>query len=235
MSAQENTILHIGLSRKDIISCLSEANITPLFLFSQDEITKFTTSSDVIQNTISDGIRKLIILIDPIVVGANDLKKISSVCEKLSIPAIVILESQDLLSLDPASLISDFVVSPVKEDELLVRSIRCFETSDNKITDGTITHGDLSINPTNYEVTIKGQRATLRFKEYELLLLLASHPGRVFDRATLLNQIWGYDYFGGTRTVDVHIRRLRSKIETTPDSSYIETIWNVGYRFKPVD
>ena len=103
------------------------------------------------------------------------------------------------------------------------------------IDDGTITHGELSINPANYEVFIKGQRATLRFKEYELLLLLASNPGRVFDRGTILNQIWGYDYFGGTRTVDVHIRRLRSKIETSPDNPYIETIWNVGYRFRPIE
>ena len=78
---------------------------------------------------------------------------------------------------------------------------------------------------------IKGNRVNLRFKEYELLLLLASNPGRVYDRASLLNQIWGYDYFGGTRTVDVHIRRLRSKIEVLPDTEYIETIWNVGYRF----
>ena len=235
MSAQENTILHIGLSRKEIISCLSEANISPVFLFSQDEISKFTSSSDTSSNTVSGEPGKHIVLIDPIVTGANDLKKISLVCEKFSVPAILILESQNLLSLDPTSLVSDFIVPPVREDELLVRSIRCFETSNNSIIDGTITHGDLSINPTNYEVTIKGQRATLRFKEYELLLLLASHPGRVFDRATLLNQIWGYDYFGGTRTVDVHIRRLRSKIETNPDSSYIETIWNVGYRFRPVD
>ena len=90
---------------------------------------------------------------------------------------------------------------------------------------------DLLINPDNYEVKIKGNRVNLRFKEYELLLLLASNPGRVYDRASLLNQIWGYDYFGGTRTVDVHIRRLRSKIEVLPDTEYIETIWNVGYRF----
>ena len=78
---------------------------------------------------------------------------------------------------------------------------------------------------------MKGERINLRFKEYELLLLLASNPGRVYDRASLLNQIWGYDYFGGTRTVDVHIRRLRSKIEILPETEYIETIWNVGYRF----
>ena len=235
MSAQENTILHIGLSRKEITSCLSEANISPVFLFSQDEIVAFTLPGGAVQENISKAIAKRLVLIDPILVGANDLQKVSSLCEISGIPTILILESQDLLSLDPSSPVSDFIVAPLKEDELLVRSIRCFQDSGNTMPDNTITHGDLSINPTNYEVTIKGQRATLRFKEYELLLLLASHPGRVFDRATLLNQIWGYDYFGGTRTVDVHIRRLRSKIETDPDSSYIETIWNVGYKFRSID
>ena len=71
---------------------------------------------------------------------------------------------------------------------------------------------------------------SLTFKEYELLKFLASHPGRVFTRDTLLNQVWSEDYFGGDRTVDVHIRRLRSKIE---DAShiYIETVRNIGYRF----
>ena len=102
-----------------------------------------------------------------------------------------------------------------------------------KLSDDTvIVRGNLSINPTSYEVVVSNTKINLRFKEYELLLLLASNPGRVYDRATLLNQIWGYDYFGGTRTVDVHIRRLRSKIEHNPDNPFIETIWNVGYRFR---
>tara|TARA_Y100000748_G_scaffold39667_1_gene29358 strand:- start:215 stop:550 length:336 start_codon:yes stop_codon:yes gene_type:complete len=95
-----------------------------------------------------------------------------------------------------------------------------------------ISIGDLTINTANYEVIVSGEKVNLRFKEYELLLLLASNPGRGFDRATLLNQIWGYDYFGGTRTVDVHVRRLRSKIEKDPDNLFIETIWNVGYKFR---
>ena len=81
---------------------------------------------------------------------------------------------------------------------------------------------------------MKGRRIALRFKEYQLLRLLAANPGRVYSREALLSQIWGFDYFGGTRTVDVHIRRLRSKIEDA-DHSFIETIWNVGYRFIQVE
>ena len=81
-----------------------------------------------------------------------------------------------------------------------------------------------------YDVAVSGRRVSLTYKEFQLLALLASNPGRVYTREALLSQVWGYDYLGGTRTVDVHIRRLRSKIEG-PGRSYIETIWNVGYRF----
>ena len=91
--------------------------------------------------------------------------------------------------------------------------------------------GDISINLETYEVFVKNERITLRFKEFQLLQLLISNPEKVYTRESLLNQIWGYNYFGGTRTVDVHIRRLRSKISNS-NSSSIETIWNVGYRFR---
>ena len=91
--------------------------------------------------------------------------------------------------------------------------------------------GDLSIDQERYVVTVAGRRVALTYKEFQLLVLLASNPGRVYTREALLSQIWGYDYLGGTRTVDVHIRRLRSKVES-PGRSFVETIWNVGYRFK---
>ena len=97
--------------------------------------------------------------------------------------------------------------------------------------EGSVVLGGLVINPVNYEVSIDGNRINLRFKEYELLLLLATSPGRVYTREAILNQVWGYDYFGGTRTVDVHIRRLRSKIDSYGEK-FIETVWNLGYRFK---
>ena len=100
--------------------------------------------------------------------------------------------------------------------------------------DTLVRAGDLVINPSRYEVSVKGRRVNLRFKEYELLLLMTKAPGRVYTRESLLNQIWGYDYLGGTRTVDVHIRRLRTKIEDA-DHHFIETIWNVGYRFRDME
>ena len=93
-----------------------------------------------------------------------------------------------------------------------------------------IRTGDVIIDENSYTAKIKGRSLDLTFKEFELLKYLAQHPGRVFTRAQLLHEIWGYDYFGGTRTVDVHIRRLRAKLGPEFES-IIGTVRNVGYRF----
>ena len=90
--------------------------------------------------------------------------------------------------------------------------------------------GDLTIDFHRYEVAVDGEVQAVTYKEYELLKFLATHPGKVFTREVLLNKVWGYDFYGGTRTVDVHVRRLRSKIETG-GMVYIETVRNVGYKF----
>jgi two-component system alkaline phosphatase synthesis response regulator PhoP len=91
--------------------------------------------------------------------------------------------------------------------------------------------GNLVIDLACREVTLEGKTLSLTFTEYELLVFLAANSGRVFTREALLNKIWGYDYYGGDRTVDVHIRRLRAKIEWGKHS-FIETVRGTGYRFK---
>ena len=125
--------------------------------------------------------------------------------------------------------IEDFIVSPFSEEELIARIKLVILKNVDPQNENIIRIGTLSINPINYEVRLNNRVVTLRYKEYELLRLLASNPEKVFSRENLLNQIWGYEYFGGTRTVDVHIRRIRSKIEDAKDLK-IETVWNVGYR-----
>jgi DNA-binding response OmpR family regulator len=95
---------------------------------------------------------------------------------------------------------------------------------------GEIRSGDVVIDEASYTAKLKGVTLDLTFKEFELLKFFAQHPGRVFTRAQLLQEIWGYDYFGGTRTVDVHIRRLRAKLGAEFES-IIGTVRNVGYRF----
>jgi DNA-binding response OmpR family regulator len=101
---------------------------------------------------------------------------------------------------------------------------------ENDPHNGEIRSGDVSIDESTYTARLKGEVLDLTFKEFELLKYLTQHPGRVFTRAQLLQEIWGYDYFGGTRTVDVHIRRLRSKLGPEFEA-IIGTVRNVGYRF----
>jgi DNA-binding response OmpR family regulator len=95
-----------------------------------------------------------------------------------------------------------------------------------------IRSGQLVVNEATYSARINGRALDLTFKEFELLKFLAQHPGRVFTRAQLLQEVWGYDYFGGTRTVDVHVRRLRAKLGAE-NEELIGTVRNVGYRFVP--
>jgi DNA-binding response OmpR family regulator len=97
-------------------------------------------------------------------------------------------------------------------------------------TAGQVRAGDLTIDPTTYSARIKGRPLDLTYKEFELLRYLAQHPGRVFTRDQLLREVWGYDYFGGTRTVDVHVRRLRAKLGSEHES-LIGTVRQVGYKF----
>ena len=93
-----------------------------------------------------------------------------------------------------------------------------------------VVRGDLTIDEATYQARIKGRPLDLTFKEFELLKYLAQHPGRVFTRAQLLQEVWGYDYYGGTRTVDVHVRRLRAKLGPEHES-LVGTVRNVGYKF----
>ncbi len=97
---------------------------------------------------------------------------------------------------------------------------------------GPITAGALVIDEATYSVRLRGRLLDLTYKEFELLKYLAQHPGRVFTRSQLLQEVWGYDYFGGTRTVDVHVRRLRAKLGAEHEV-LIGTVRNVGYRFVP--
>lgn len=98
--------------------------------------------------------------------------------------------------------------------------------------DGLIRSGDLVVDTNGYTANLRGVPIDLAYKEFELLKYLVQHPGRVFTRAQLLQEVWGYDYYGGTRTVDVHVRRLRAKLGGEYEH-LIGTVRNVGYRFDP--
>ena len=160
--------------------------------------------------------------------GSRDVEALCrNVRKEKELPVIGLVTPDKLASLE--GLVDDFVVKPYNAKELATR-IKHLVRRDSDISTEQIRTAGITIDPDKYEVYVNGRLVSLTFKEYELLKFLASHPGRVFTRDALLNQVWSQDYFGGDRTVDVHIRRLRSKIED-PSHIYIETVRNIGYRF----
>jgi two-component system alkaline phosphatase synthesis response regulator PhoP len=144
------------------------------------------------------------------------------------LPVIALIERQIIVKIEPSPDIDDFLVTPFDSEELIFRINRILGKKHESSTK-QIKGRELVVDPDTCEVTVEGSKVDLTFKEYELLKLLAGNKGHVFTREVLLDKIWGYDYFGGDRTVDVHIRRLRSKIEHT--YVYIETVRNIGYKF----
>ena len=102
------------------------------------------------------------------------------------------------------------------------------EKEDNKV----VTYENLSINLTNYELKVKGVQVDTPRKEMELIYHLASNPNQVFTRDQLLDEVWGFDYYGDSRTVDVHVKRLREKLEGASDKWALKTVWGVGYKFE---
>jgi DNA-binding response OmpR family regulator len=126
--------------------------------------------------------------------------------------------------------VDDFVFKPYDFKEVELRIRRLLHEPAKKKSGELITCGDLTIDLARCEVELKGQPVELTFREYELLRFFLNNRGRVHTREGLLNRVWGDDYYGGDRTVDVHIRRLRGKIED-PDHIFIETVRNIGYRF----
>ncbi|HEY7270629.1 MAG TPA: response regulator transcription factor [Dehalococcoidia bacterium] len=143
---------------------------------------------------------------------------------------LLLVRADQLTAIEPSWPVDDFVVLPAAASELALRLRRAVFQKTGLDGDDLLTCGDLVVDMANYKVFVDEQPVSLTFKEFELLRFLMTNRGKVFTREALLNRVWGYEYFGGARTVDVHIRRLRSKIETGA-TVYIETVRNVGYRF----
>jgi len=144
-------------------------------------------------------------------------------------PILAVVPSTLVSSLGPSVPVDDFAVIGASGTELRTRVRRLTRTWPSG--GDTLSRGDLVIDSDTCEVSLSGVLIELTFREYELLKFLASHPGRVYSREALLNSVWGYDYYGGDRTVDVHVRRLRSKIEDA-NHTFIDTVRNIGYRFR---
>ena len=176
---------------------------------------------------------------DAILVDARrDLAHAKSLCRVLRTtglvtPLLAVLTEGGLAALTAEWGIDDVLLDtagPAEVDARLRLSVTRMEPAD--VADSPIRAGDLTIDEASYTVRLRGHSLDLTYKEFELLKFLAQHPGRVFSRGQLLQEVWGYDYFGGTRTVDVHVRRLRAKLGPEHEA-LIGTVRNVGYRFVP--
>jgi len=169
---------------------------------------------------------------DIFVVDRDELLKIVRLDEKQGI-VIAVLDGVVNGALDTLLAADDVLIYPYSVHELELR-LNLAQMKHGGFEAGAgeniLSADGMTINFESYEVTIDGQPVDLTFKEYELLKCLISHRGRVYTRDQLLSLVWGYDYFGGTRTVDVHIRRLRAKLGRY--ESLVETVRNVGCRFK---
>ena len=152
-------------------------------------------------------------------------------CKSMEIPVLAVMSHDNISRFDHTLGVEDFIFKPIVKHELRMRVRRALWRTGSWDSGQVIRNGDLVIDQERYEISVAGRRVILTFKEYQLLCVLAGNPGRVYSRETLLSRVWGYDYFGGTRTVDVHIRRLRSKVEDA-GHVFIETVRNVGYRFR---
>lgn len=148
--------------------------------------------------------------------------------EDTGVPIIlIVLKDQIALIVDEDLELADFVVVPTDPQELRARVRRQVSTV---ATDEVLRYRDLELNTATYQATIGDRPADLTYMEYELLRFFVENPSRVWSREQLLSKVWGYEYYGGARTVDVHVRRLRSKIGEQR-SAWITTVRSVGYRF----
>ncbi len=159
---------------------------------------------------------------------------IAAIKREKRLPIIGLLHPDTLNKNEIALQIDDFIFEPYAFTELTMRIERLLKRAPTRTEarpEEIIKVGDLVIDTAKCEVSVGGRIVMLAFKEYELLKFFVGNRGRVFTRQVLLDKVWGFDYFGGDRTVDVHIRRLRSKIEDSKHS-FIDTVRSIGYRFK---
>ena len=160
---------------------------------------------------------------------ADGVRKVREICKDL--PLIALVRENQVRELAGSPGLEDFLVLPVAP-EMVEARVRFVLSRLNQLVPGEGKRfGALEIHVDRYEVLLNKEPLELTYKEFELLKFLATHPSRVFSRDQLLNQVWGYNFIGGTRTVDVHVRRLRAKLGPKY-ASLVDTVRNVGYRFR---
>ena len=155
------------------------------------------------------------------------LREVNRLVDAVGIPVLLVIEPSQLSILESSEAIADFIVTPVNPVEVRLRLVRLTSSG---ASEEVLRFKDLELNPLTYQAALAGEPMDLTFMEYELLRFLMENPVRVWSREQLLSKVWGYEYYGGARTVDVHVRRLRAKLGEER-ASWITTVRSVGYRW----
>jgi len=176
----------------------------------------------------------LLIILDLMLPGIDGMTLCKEVRKFTDVPIIMLTAKGDtfdkVLGLEIGA--DDYIVKPFDGKELVARVKAVLRRYEHEENDGdSVTYPDLSISLSEYKVKYKGENVDLTPKELELFYFLCTHPNKVFTRDQLLENVWGYEYMGDSRTVDVHIKRLREKIGDGPNWK-LTTVWGVGYKFE---
>ena len=185
-----------------------------------------------------DAVRPDLVLLDVLLPRMSGLDVCRAIRTHSQIPIVMVSarssEIDTVVGLEVGA--DDYVAKPYRLRELIARlraALRRAPPANESVDADAIEEGDIRIDPDRHEVFLRGEPITLPLKEFELLSLLAGHAGRVLTRETLIDRVWGHDYVGDTKTLDVHVKRLRSKIEEDPSAPrLITTIRGLGYKFE---
>jgi two-component system alkaline phosphatase synthesis response regulator PhoP len=150
--------------------------------------------------------------------------------DEYDVAVLIVVDRTLTADLDSKEGFDDFVLTPIDQVELRIRLSRIGVAEVDVTEDPVLRFNDLELNTATYQAVLAGNPVDLTYMEYELLRFFVEHPQRVWSREQILSKVWGYDYFGGSRTVDVHVRRLRAKMGEER-ASWITTVRSVGYRF----
>ena len=176
-----------------------------------------------------------IVLLDVMMPGMDGWQVCREIRKSSNIPIVMITAKDDtfdkVLGLELGA--DDYITKPFDSKEMVARIKAVLRRSQASAPpEKSVQYPNLSINMTNYVVTYRGVELDVPPKEIELLFYLSTHPGKVFTRDQLLEHVWGYDYYGDSRTVDVHVKRIREKLEGSDEYGWqIKTVWGVGYKF----
>jgi DNA-binding response OmpR family regulator len=157
----------------------------------------------------------------------RQLRELARIEEMIGMPTVLVLNPEHLALIESSGTNAEFIVTPIDPVEFRLRVRRMVSAEPGE---ELLIFKDLELNPLNYQATLAGNPMDLTYMEYELLRFLVENPVRVWSREQLLSKVWGYEYYGGARTVDVHVRRLRAKLGEER-ASWITTVRSVGYRW----